>query len=114
MRDDAGYYRFCDLVLQGGIRKTFSCRETAPEATDTLSHLASVRHTTLSMTNTTDRVEIITGSAPSALDCILEGSDGWSDLRARHDSELRSAPERCCANQWLAWRYATGSTEDSR
>src|SRR5262249_54008916 len=32
----------------------------APERPDTVSHLASVRHTTVSMSNPTDRVEIIT------------------------------------------------------
>ena len=34
--------------------------EIAPERSDTVSHLASVRHTTVSMTNAADRVEIIT------------------------------------------------------
>ena len=34
--------------------------EIAPNRPDTVSHLASVRHTTVSMTNPADRVEIIT------------------------------------------------------
>jgi hypothetical protein len=34
--------------------------EIAPELTGQVSHLASVRHTTVSMTNSTNRVEIIT------------------------------------------------------
>src|SRR5262249_51506417 len=38
----------------------FPFPETAPERPDTASHLASVRHTTVSMSNPTDRVEIIT------------------------------------------------------
>jgi len=34
--------------------------EIAPNRPDTVSRLASVRHTTVSMSNPTDRVEIIT------------------------------------------------------
>src|SRR5262252_3105368 len=45
------------MTARGQIRSS----EIAPELTgDTVSHLASVRHTTVSMTNSTDRVEIIT------------------------------------------------------
>src|SRR6266446_2482233 len=37
-----------------------SLHEKPPNRPDTVSHLASVRHTTVSMTNSTNRVEIIT------------------------------------------------------
>src|SRR5262252_10579371 len=68
------------MTARGQIRSS----EIAPELTgDTVSHLASVRHTTVSMTNSTNRVEIITSvqrrrrwSAPEKVRMVRAGYDG--------------------------------------